>query len=119
MFDFANDTVLVTGAGAGIGLEIARAFYEAGARVALGDFRADALERVLHHFPDPKRRSTSVVDVRDMESVAAYVSAAESALGPPTIAIACAGIYPNTPVLDMATEEWDRVMETNVRGVFL
>lgn len=119
MFDFSNDVALVTGAGAGIGLEIARAFYEAGAQVALGDFRAEALERVLPRFPEAKRRSTTVVDVRDAASVAAFVGAAEASLGPPTIAVACAGIYPNTPVLDMSTEEWDRVMETNVRGVFL
>jgi 3-oxoacyl-[acyl-carrier protein] reductase len=35
------------------------------------------------------------------------------------VAVANAGIYPNTPVLEMSTEEWDRVMETNMRGVFL
>jgi NAD(P)-dependent dehydrogenase (short-subunit alcohol dehydrogenase family) len=35
------------------------------------------------------------------------------------IAVANAGIVPNCPVLDMSVEEWDRVMETNMRGVFL
>ncbi len=118
-FDFSNDVVLVTGAGAGIGREMARAFYEAGAKVALGDFRPEALERVLGDFPDPSRRSFHTVDVRDTTSVGRFVADAETALGPPTVVVACAGIYPNTPVLDMSAEEWDRVMETNVRGVFL
>jgi NAD(P)-dependent dehydrogenase (short-subunit alcohol dehydrogenase family) len=36
-----------------------------------------------------------------------------------TIAVANAGIYPNCPVLEMTPEEWDRVIETNMRGVFL
>ena len=35
-----------------------------------------------------------------------------------TVAVANAGVYPNSPVLDMTTEEWDRVIETNMRGVF-
>jgi NAD(P)-dependent dehydrogenase (short-subunit alcohol dehydrogenase family) len=59
------------------------------------------------------------MDVRDAGSVAGFVDAAERALGPVTVAVANAGIYPNTPVLEMTPEEWDRVMETNVRGVFL
>lgn len=119
VFDFSSGVAIVTGAGAGIGLEVARAFYEAGARVALGDFRPEALERVAAHFPEAGRRYAGAVDVRDAGSVAAFVDAAEATLGPPTIAVACAGIYPNTPVLDMSPDEWDRVMETNARGVFL
>jgi 3-oxoacyl-[acyl-carrier protein] reductase len=51
--------------------------------------------------------------------VQAFFAAAERALGAVTIAVANAGIYPNCPVLDMTVEEWDRVMETNMRGVFL
>src|SRR5204862_6569416 len=60
-----------------------------------------------------------VADVRDAASVQQLVDGAERALGPLTVAVANAGIYPNTPVLEMTQEEWDRVMETNVRGVFL
>jgi NAD(P)-dependent dehydrogenase (short-subunit alcohol dehydrogenase family) len=116
-FDFRNHVVLVTGAAAGIGQAIARAFREAGARVALGDLRDEPLTRAAAElapgvFAQP-------VDVRDPASVAAFVEHAEKALGPATIAVANAGIYPNTPVVDMTVEEWDRVMETNVRGVFL
>jgi NAD(P)-dependent dehydrogenase (short-subunit alcohol dehydrogenase family) len=59
------------------------------------------------------------MDVRDARSTAEFFDGAERALGPVTVAVANAGIYPNTPVLEMSTEEWDRVMETNVRGVFL
>jgi 3-oxoacyl-[acyl-carrier protein] reductase len=119
MFDFSRDVVLVTGAGSGIGLEIAQAFYAAGARVALGDFRPDALARVAARFGDAERVYLGSVDVRDAGSVSEFVASAENTLGAVTIGIACAGIYPNTPVLDLSVEEWDRVMETNVRGVFL
>jgi NAD(P)-dependent dehydrogenase (short-subunit alcohol dehydrogenase family) len=116
-FDFRGHVVLVTGAAAGIGRAIARGFREAGARVALGDLREAPLTRAASElgpevFAQP-------VDVRDQASVARFVEQAEQALGPATVAVANAGIYPNTPVVDMTVEEWDRVMETNVRGVFL
>jgi NAD(P)-dependent dehydrogenase (short-subunit alcohol dehydrogenase family) len=116
-FDFTDRVVLVTGAAAGIGQAIARAFHQAGARVALGDMREAALERTASALgPDV---FSHVVDVRDPGEVARFVADTEKALGPLAIAVANAGIYPNTPVLDMDVEEWDRVMETNVRGVFL
>jgi NAD(P)-dependent dehydrogenase (short-subunit alcohol dehydrogenase family) len=119
MLDVKDHVVLVTGAGAGIGFGIARAFHAAGARVALGDFREAALGRAATRLGDPGRVFTGVVDVRDARAVAGFVEAAERSLGAITVAVANAGIYPNTPVLDMTVEEWDRVMETNVRGVFL
>ena len=118
-FDFSEHAVLVTGAGAGIGLGIARAFHDAGARVALGDIREAALQRAVSGLGASSRVFSRVVDVRDQSSVADFLARAEQALGPVTIAVANAGIYPNTPVLEMTVEEWDRVMETNVRGVFL
>ncbi|HYB42169.1 MAG TPA: SDR family NAD(P)-dependent oxidoreductase [Candidatus Methylomirabilis sp.] len=119
MFDFTDQVVLVTGAGAGIGFAIARAFHEAGARVGIGDLRAPALERAASRLGPSGRVHAGAVDVRDAGSVADFVEGAERALGAVTVAVANAGIYPNTPVLDMPLEEWDRVMETNVRGVFL
>jgi 3-oxoacyl-[acyl-carrier protein] reductase len=118
MFDFKNHQVLVTGAGAGIGLGIAQAFHQAGARVALGDLREDGLQQAVDLIGRSDRVFSKTVDVRDGKSVADFVQAAERELGPPTVAIANAGVYPNSPVLDMAVEEWDRVIETNMRGVF-
>jgi 3-oxoacyl-[acyl-carrier protein] reductase len=116
--DFTNHVALVTGAGAGIGQAIARAFHAAGARVAVGDMREAALKRTAAELGDDGVFA-QVVDVRDAAGVARFVESAEKALGPTTIAVANAGIYPNAPVLEMTVDEWDAVMETNVRGVFL
>lgn len=119
MFDFRDQVVLVTGAAAGIGFGIVQAFYEAGAQVGLGDVRPAALDRAAARLAETDRIFAHALDVRDGESVGRFVESAEATLGPVTVMVANAGIYPNTPVLDMSPEEWDRVMETNVRGVFL
>src|SRR5438552_5049579 len=119
MFDFKDHSVLVTGAGAGIGFGIAQAFHQAGARVALGDLHEPGLARAAERLGGSESVFTHPVDVRDGRSVADFVEATERTIGPVTVAVANAGIYPNAPVLDMTTEEWDRVIETNLRGVFL
>src|SRR5262249_62033920 len=119
MFDFKDRAVLVTGAGAGIGLGIAQALHQAGARRGPGDLRDAGLEAaggVMGRSDGVVRRT---VDVRDGKSVADFVQAAEREIGPLAVAVANAGVYPNSPVLDMTVEEWDRVLETNMRGVFL
>jgi len=111
-------TVLITGGARGIGRATADGFARAGARVAIGDVREPALKNAVDRL-GTKDVFAHTVDVRDERSVDGFVAAAEKTLGPVTIAVANAGIYPNTPVLDMDVAEWDRVMETNVRGVFL
>ena len=117
-FDFNGQVVLVTGGAAGIGFGIAEAFRTAGARVAIGDLREPALKTAADRL-GREGVFAHTLDVRDERSVDGFVAAAERALGPITIAVANAGVYPNAPVLDMDVAEWDRVMETNVRGVFL
>ncbi len=119
MFDFSDHVVLVTGAAAGIGFGITEAFHTAGARVALGDLNEPALARAAERLGSSSRVFVHPLDVRDTGSVQKFAAAAERALGPVSIAVANAGIYPNCPVVEMTVEEWDRVMETNMRGVFL
>ena len=119
VFDFSNQTVLITGAAAGIGFGIAQAFHDAGARVALGDVNEAGLAKAADRLGRSPRVFTHPLDVRAVASVEKFFRAAETALGPVAIAVANAGIYPNCPVVEMSIEEWDRVMETNMRGVFL
>jgi NAD(P)-dependent dehydrogenase (short-subunit alcohol dehydrogenase family) len=118
-FDFSGALVVVTGAASGLGLGIAQAFHAAGALVAMGDVRKDAVESAAAGL-GAERVFAGLVDVRDEASVQAFFAAAERSLGGSvTIAVANAGIVPNCPVLDMSVEEWDRAIETNLRGTFL
>ena len=113
-----DKVVVITGATGRIGLGMARSFHAAGALVALGDLRQDAVERVAVDLGS-ERTFAGTIDVRDEASTRSFFAAAERALGPVTIAVANAGVFPTLAVLDMAVEEWDRVIETNLRGTFL
>ena len=113
-----DKAVVMIGAGAGIGLGMARAFHAAGALVAMGDLRQDTVEHAAADLGG-ERTFAGAIDVRDDASVRRFFAAAEKTLGPVTIAVANAGVYPTRAVLDMDVEEWDRVIETNLRGTFL
>jgi len=110
--------VLITGASGLIGLGMAQAFHAVGALVALGDLHRDTVERAAADLGG-KRTFADVVDVRDAASVRNFFAAAERALGAVDIVVANAGVFPTLAVLDMEVEEWDRVIDINLRGTFL
>ncbi len=116
---FDGQIVVVTGAASGIGLGVAHAFHEAGARVVLADVRPGALDEVKATFADLDRLAFVPVDVRDAGSVTHLIAETEQTFGPVSIMIANAGIVPNVSVLNMDVSEWDATIETNLRGVFL
>lgn len=118
---FENRTVLVTGASIGIGRAIATAFLEAGARVM-------ANGRNPEHMKDAEaslreiggdRLATFVGDVRDKSEVQAMVAEITRIFGPIDVLVNNAGIYPNRRVVDMPEEEWDAVIDTNLKAPFL
>ncbi len=110
-----DKVVVITGATGRIGLGLAQAFHAAGALVALGDLHQDAVDRAAADVGS-ERTFAGTIDVRDAASTRSFFAAAERAL---SIAVANAGVFPTLAVLDMAVEEWDRVIETNLRGTFL
>jgi 3-oxoacyl-[acyl-carrier protein] reductase len=111
--------VLITGAARGIGLAIAQAFAGAGARLTLLDCHAGNLRQSIEEL-----RTTGVpvdgceVDVSDREAVLAAVLEAE-ARAPIEVLVNDAGIAFETAFLDITLEEWHRVLEVNLTGMFL
>ncbi len=119
-FGFAGQTVLVTGAATGLGYAIAEAFGRAGARIGLNDLTSDRVERACAGLDAQGIVCQGVpADVRDASAVRRMVAEVAEALDVPDILVANAGVYPNTPFLDIAEEEWDQVLDINVKGVFL
>lgn len=106
---------LVTGGAGRIGRAVAAVLRREGARVALGDLpgpRLDDAALALGAAAVP-------ADVTDPDAVERMVDAAEAAIGPLDLLVAGAGVFPNSPLLEMEVAEWDRVQAVNVRGVML
>jgi 3-oxoacyl-[acyl-carrier protein] reductase len=117
----SDRVVLVTGGGHGIGRAISEVFARDGARVVIADRLASAAESVANAI----RKETAAealpveVDVRDAASVEAAVQQVIDRFDQIDVLVNNAGIYPNTPVVEMDEAEWDAVFDTNVKGMFL
>lgn len=106
---------LVTGGASGLGLAMARAFRAAGATVAILDVDPAAKERAAELGDAIAVRGS----VTERAEVAAAFDAAIARFGRIDIAIANAGVSQNRPTLELADEEWDRVIDINLTGAFL
>jgi 3-oxoacyl-[acyl-carrier protein] reductase len=106
---------LVTGGARGIGAAVSRELSAAGARVAVnyraGAETAEALAAELSGV-------AVQADVADPEQVTALVERVESKLGPLDVLVANAGVTRDTLLVRMSDEEWNDVIDTNLRGVF-
>ena len=121
LFSLKDEIAFVTGAGSGIGQGIAVGLAEAGADVALFDLPASkGLEDTERSVKEKGRRALIVRgDVVDGPALTAAVEKTEEALGPLTLAVNCAGIANAAPAEDMPIEQWRRVIDVNLTGVFL
>ena len=114
-------TVGITGAGSteGIGFAIARAFLKEGAEVFLCDLNEEAVRKVENELKQYGRVKAYVVNVADEKQVKDLFAEALNDFGKIDIFVNNAGIYPQSALQDMSVELWDRVMNVNLRSVFL
>ena len=119
--DLSGATALVTGAGRGIGREIALTLAAAGAAVAVNDFAGEetCLTVVAEIEALGVRAICAMGDVGDEASVAAMVEKVETELGPLSIVVNNAGITRDNVVMLMTPDEFDGVVRTHLRGTFL
>jgi NAD(P)-dependent dehydrogenase (short-subunit alcohol dehydrogenase family) len=111
---------MVTGAADGIGRGIATRFAQLGERVALLDYDTDKLEQTTRELSEQGAQVFAVgVDVRSGDALQAAVTRAAELHDGVDIAVNNAAVYPNTAVVDMEEQEWDSVLDTNLKGAFL
>lgn len=109
--------VIVTGGASGIGQATAARFLEEGSRVCVFDRDPDALARVQQELPD--LAGAIKADVAKPDDVQAAFAEAVERMGSVNVLINNAGISIRHDFLDITLEEWDRVLDINLRGVFI
>ena len=121
LLDFTGQVVLVTGSGRGIGAGIAQRFAEAGASVVVNYLTsAEGAKQVAQEIVEKGSRAIAVqADVTKAERVDFLFQEAGIQLGEIDVLVNNAGTYPVSPMLNMSEEEWDLVLNTNLRSTFL
>ena len=120
MSRFAGKTALVTGASRGIGEAIARRLAAEGATVLAAARTAETLAKVVGEIEAGGGRASAIaLDLADSASIDAAVKAALAAHGEISVLVNNAGVTEDNLILRMSRESWDRVLATNLTGVFL
>ena len=115
-----NKTALITGGSKGLGRAMAKRLAEAGANVLLVSRNRQALESVQAELrPFGTRVEIYSADVSEEQQIAALEKEIRSSVGPIDILVNNAGINIRKPVTEFTLEEWNRVLNTNLTGVFL
>ncbi len=110
--------VLVTGASSGIGEATARRLAADGHRVYLGARRTDRLEELAGQITaESGTAAYQRLDVTSAEDVRAFVAAARERFGRVDVMVNNAGVMPLSPLEALKVDEWDRMLDVNVRGV--
>ena len=120
-YDLADKTAIVTGAASGIGKETAARFAREGANVVVADVVADEGQRVVDEIESDGGTATFVeTDVSDPAHVEAMVQTAVETYGSVDIAHNNAGIEGrDDPLAEQTEDDWDRVIDINLKGVWL
>jgi NAD(P)-dependent dehydrogenase (short-subunit alcohol dehydrogenase family) len=118
-FDLSGKTALITGASSGFGWHFAKLLAEAGAHVVVGARRADRLEQLCGEIEAAGGAALPVpMDVNNGQSIKAAFDSAEHAFGTVTVLVNNAGISRAGPLLDLSEEDWDAVLNTNLKAVW-
>lgn len=115
--NFENKTVVITGAGSGIGAATARAFSKAGANVALLDLDQAELDELASELP-ADRTLARKADVTDPADIEAGINAAAEHFGGLDVMFNNAGILIQGLATETSVEDWKALMDVNVNGVF-
>jgi len=120
LFELTGQKAVVTGAAGGIGRELCLALAEMGADVALADINRENMQRVAEEVRRYGRKvMTCETDVTNAREVEDTVTRILGEWGRIDILVNCAGIPHWAPAEEMKEEDWDRVVDVNLKGIFL
>ncbi len=118
-FDLTGKVAIVTGASRGLGQYLGRALARAGADLAITSRHLDALEPFRREIEGLGRRAVPLeLDVRDYDSIQGMARGALEAFGKVDILVNNAGCNVRKPAFEVSWDDWNLVLETNLRGTF-
>jgi NAD(P)-dependent dehydrogenase (short-subunit alcohol dehydrogenase family) len=118
-FDLTGKVAFITGTSRGLGQYFARALAQAGADIAMSSRDASKLGPFRKEIEALGRRTCGVdLDVRDHDSIKAAVASVEKQMGRIDILVNNAGCNARKPALEVTWEDWNMVLDTNLRGTF-
>lgn len=119
MFDLNGKVAIVTGTSRGLGQYFGRALAKAGADLVITSRRTDTLEEFRREVEALGRRALPLeLDVRDAASIQRMVEAAQASYGKIDILVNNAGCNVRKPALEITWDDWNLVLDTNLRGSF-
>jgi NAD(P)-dependent dehydrogenase (short-subunit alcohol dehydrogenase family) len=119
LFDLSARVAIVTGTSRGLGQTFARALARAGADLVLTSRNGASLKEFEAEIQEMGRRVSSLeLDVRDYASIERMVASAEGAFGHLDILVNNAGCNIRKPAIDVTWEDWNQILDTNLRGSF-
>jgi len=119
LFDLKGHIAIVTGTSRGLGQHFARALAKAGADLVLTSRRRESLLPFEQEIKSLGRAVISLeLDVHDQQSIGQMVEAAEAAFGHLEILVNNAGCNVRKPALDVTWDDWNLILDTNLRGSF-
>jgi gluconate 5-dehydrogenase len=119
LFDLTGQVAIVTGTSRGLGQYFARALARSGADLVLTSRTLESLKPFQEQVEELGRKAVCVaLDVRDKDSIEAMAATAEQAFGKIDILVNNAGMNIRKPALDVTWDDWNAILDTNLRGSF-
>ncbi len=119
LFDLTGHVAIVTGTSRGLGQYFARALARSGADLVVTSRTTDSLKPFVAEIADLGCRAVPLaLDVCDLQSIEQMAAAAEEAYGKIDILVNNAGMNIRKPALDVLWDDWNKILDTNLRGSF-
>lgn len=119
LFDLHGKAAIVTGGAMGIGAAITTRLAEAGAAVLIADVNEEEARRTAARIGETGSQVVAFrANMSQVGDIRAMVAATVERFGRLDVLVNNAGIFPFTPALEMTEEQWDRVLDVNLKGAF-